>query len=109
MMPSGKMHIGHKMIVDQLIWYQKKGADIYIPIADMESYSARNIEFDESKELAITEYLTNYIALGLDFNKKNINVYLQSENKLVQNLAYMLGRKVNLNEMKAIYGFFRIN
>ena len=105
MMPSGKMHIGHKMIVDQLIWYQKQGADIYIPIADMESYSARNIEFDESRELAITEYLTNYIALGLDFNQKNINVYLQSENKLVQNLAYMLGRKVNLNEMKAIYGF----
>ena len=84
MMPSGKMHIGHKMIVDQLIWYQKQGADIYIPIADMESYSARNIEFDESRELAITEYLTNYIALGLDFNKKNINVYLQSENKLVK-------------------------
>ena len=105
MMPSGKMHIGHKMIVDQLIWYQKQGADIYIPIADMESYSARNIEFDESRELAITEYLTNYIALGLDFNKENINVYLQSENKLVQNLAYMLGRKVNLNEMEAIYGF----
>jgi len=24
MMPSGKMHIGHKMVVDQLIWYQKR-------------------------------------------------------------------------------------
>ena len=81
MMPSGKMHIGHKMIVDQLIWYQKKGADIYIPIADMESYSARGVEFDESRELAITEYLTNYIALGLDFKNKNIHTYLQSENK----------------------------
>ncbi len=46
MMPSGKMHIGHKMIVDQLIWYQNKGADIYIPIADMESYSARGVEFE---------------------------------------------------------------
>ncbi len=105
MMPSGKMHIGHKMIVDQLIWYQKKGADIYIPIADMESYSARGVEFDDSRELAITEYLTNYIALGLDFRKKNIHTYLQSENKTVQNLAYILGRRVNLNEMKAIYGF----
>ena len=105
MMPSGKMHIGHKMIVDQLIWYQKQGADIYIPIADMESYSARGVEFDDSRELAITEYLTNYIALGLDFRGKNIHIYLQSENKTVQNLAYLLGRRVNLNEMKAIYGF----
>ncbi len=105
MMPSGKMHIGHKMIVDQLIWYQKQGADIYIPIADMESYSARSIDFKESKELAITEYLTNYIALGLDFKKKNIHTYLQSENKIVQDLAYILGRRVSLNEMKAIYGF----
>lgn len=105
MMPSGKMHIGHKMIVDQLVWYQKEGADIYIPIADMESYSARDIDFEESRKLAVSEYITNYIALGLDFTKKNVHTYLQSENKTVQNLAYLLGRKVNLNEMKAIYGF----
>jgi len=105
MMPSGKMHIGHKMIVDQLVWYQKKGADIYIPIADLESYSAREIEFEESRKLAVSEYITNYIALGLDFTKKNVHVYLQSENKIVQDLAYILGRRVNLNEMKAIYGF----
>lgn len=70
MMPSGKMHIGHKMIVDQLVWYQEKGADIYIPIADLESYSAREIEFEESRKLAVSEYITNYIALGLDFTKE---------------------------------------
>ena len=105
MMPSGKMHIGHKMIVDQLVWYQKHGADIFIPIADMESFSARDIEFKESRELAIVEYLTNYIALGLDFKQKNIHCYLQSENETVQSLAYLTGKRVNLNEMKAIYGF----
>jgi tryptophanyl-tRNA synthetase len=105
MMPSGKMHIGHKMIVDQIIWYQKKGADIYIPIADMEAYSARGVSFEESRKLAISEYLTNYIALGVDFKKKNISVYLQSENKTVEDLAYILAKKVTFNEMKAIYGF----
>ena len=36
----------------------------------MESYSARDIEFDESRELAITEYLTNYIALGWILERK---------------------------------------
>lgn len=105
MMPSGKMHIGHKMIVDQLIWYQKNGAEIYIPIADMESYSARGVNFETSRQLAITEYITNYIALGLDFKNKDFHIYLQSENKIVGDLAYKLARKVNLSEMKAIYGF----
>ncbi len=105
MMPSGNMHIGHKMIVDQLIWYQKNGADIYIPIADMESYSARGIDFESSRKLAITEYITNYLALGLDFKASNVRVYLQSKNRTVQDLAYELAKKVNFNEMKAIYGF----
>ncbi|MGC9516912.1 MAG: tryptophan--tRNA ligase [Methanomicrobiales archaeon] len=105
MMPSGKMHIGHKMVVDQLIWYQHSGADIYIPIADMESYSARGVDFKTSKELAINEYIANYIALGLNLEESNIHVYLQSKNKMVGDLAYILSKKVNYNEMKAIYGF----
>ena len=33
MMPSGQMHIGHKMVVDQLKWYQDLGAMISLPIA----------------------------------------------------------------------------
>ncbi|MCK9151748.1 tryptophan--tRNA ligase [Methanobacterium alcaliphilum] len=105
MMPSGKMHIGHKMIVDQLVWYDDHGADIYIPIADMESYSARGVDFETAKELAINEYITNYLALGLNLEKKNIHVYLQSKNPAVEDLAYILGKRVNFNEMKAIYGF----
>ncbi|HEY0196649.1 MAG TPA: tryptophan--tRNA ligase [Methanobacterium sp.] len=105
MMPSGKMHIGHKMVVDQLIWYQEKGAEIHIPIADMESYSARGVDFETSRKLAVNEYITNYIALGLDFEDKNFHIYLQSENKTVEDLAYKLAKKVNLSELKAIYGF----
>jgi tryptophanyl-tRNA synthetase len=105
MMPSGKMHIGHKMIVDQLVWYQEKGAEIYIPIADMEAYSARSIEFEDSRKPAIEEYITNYIALGLDPKNKDLHIYLQSENKMVSDLAYKMARRVNINEMKAIYGF----
>lgn len=105
MMPSGKMHIGHKMVVDQLIWYQKKGAEIYIPIADMESYSARGVDFETSRKLAISEYISNYIALGLDLKNKQLSIYLQSENKKMAHLAYLLARKVNFSEMKAIYGF----
>ncbi|KZX16986.1 tryptophan--tRNA ligase [Methanobrevibacter filiformis] len=105
MMPSGKMHIGHKMIVDQLNWYFKNGGKLSIAIADMESYAARGIPFDEAREIAINEYLVNYIALGLDLTNDNINVYLQSKNEILKDLAFTLSKKVNFSEMRAIYGF----
>lgn len=105
MMPSGKMHVGHKMVVDQLKWYDSLGATLSLPIADMEAYAARGMESEESKKLAIDEYLSNYIALGLDLRKNNIHVYLQSEFEELKNLAFELSKKVTFNEMKAIYGF----
>lgn len=105
MMPSGKMHIGHKMVVDQLKWYQNKGAQLFLPIADMESYAARGMSFKEAREIAINEYLTNYIALGLDLTKDNVKVYLQSQNKLLNDLTFKASKKTNFNELKAIYGF----
>lgn len=105
MMPSGKMHIGHKIVVDQLKWYFKKGGNLSLPIADMESYGARSIDFDKAKEMAITEYLSNYIALGLDLTDENVLVYLQSQHDPVKDLAFELSKKTNFNELKAIYGF----
>jgi len=105
MMPSGKMHIGHKMVVDQLKWYLDKGAKLSLPIADMESYGARGMGFNQAKDLAITEYLSNYIALGLDLTDKDVLIYLQSQHNPVKNLAFELSKKTNFNELKAIYGF----
>ena len=103
MMPSGKMHFGHKMIVDQLLYYQNYNTEIYIPIADLEAYWARGMDFETTKKLAVEEYITNYIALGLNPNK--INVYLQSKNETVKDLAMKLAKRVNFSEMRAIYGF----
>ena len=105
MMPSGQMHIGHKMVVDQLIWYQEKGAMLSLPIADLESYAARGMSFEEGRRIAVDEYLTNWIALGLDLERDNVNVYLQSQNKLLQDLAFKASSKTNFNQLKAIYGF----
>jgi tryptophanyl-tRNA synthetase len=105
MMPSGRMHIGHKMVVDQLKWYQKKKSDIYLSIADMEAYAARGIDKQQSWNLAINEYIVNYIALGLDVTKDNFHLYLQSENDSVKDLAYTIGRKVTFSQMRSIYGF----
>lgn len=105
MMPSGRMHIGHKMVVDQLKWYQQKNADIYLSIADMEAYAARGISKEKSRQLALDEYIVNYIALGLDVTRDNFHLYLQSENEDVKDLAYKLGKKVTFSQMRSIYGF----
>ncbi|KXB07943.1 tryptophanyl-tRNA synthetase, partial [candidate division MSBL1 archaeon SCGC-AAA382N08] len=101
--PSGKMHLGHKLVVDQLIWYQTHGAKIYLCVADLESHITRDLSFKEAREFANDEYLTNYQALGLDLEE--CHVYFQSQSDAVQKLAYTLGKKVNFSELRAIYGF----
>ena len=103
LMPSGRMHLGHKMVIDQLVWYQGRGTEIFLCVADMEAYSARGISFEEAMRFAVEEYLTNYEALGL--NLKRCHVYFQSRSQTVQRLAYSLARRVNFSEMRAIYGF----
>jgi len=103
LMPSGKMHFGHKLVIDELIWYQKKKADIFLCVADLEAYSARGLSFEESKKFAAEEYLANYQALGLDIKK--CRVYFQSTSSVVRDLGFILSRKVNFSMMRAIYGF----
>lgn len=103
LMPSGKMHIGHKIVVDQLIWYLEHGAEIYLCVADLESHITRDLSLEDARKFAIEEYFTNYQALGLDLEK--CHVYFQSTSDSVQRLAYKLGKKVNFSELRAIYGF----
>lgn len=103
LMPSGKMHLGHKLVIDQLIWYQKRRAKIYLCVADLEAYSARGVSFEDSRRYAVEEYLANYFALGLDLKK--CKVYFQSKSDAVQHLGFILSKKVTFSEMRAIYGF----
>ncbi len=103
LMPSGKMHLGHKTLIDQIVYYQTLGADIFIAVADIESFATRNIPLDKAREVAINEYITTYIALGLKPEKTQL--YFQSGRGAVKDLGYLLSRKVNWSTMKAIYGF----
>lgn len=103
LMPSGRMHLGHKMVIDEVMYYQSLGADIYIAVADIEAYATRGFTLEETKELAVNEYIANYIALGLDL--KSCHLYFQSKNQDVKDLAFLLGKKVNWSQMVATYGF----
>ncbi len=103
LMPSGKMHLGHKMVIDEVIYYQQLGADINIAVADIESYGTRGYTLEETKNYALNEYIKNYIALGLE--SKKCRIYFQSKNKDVKDLAFLLGKKINWSQMQATYGF----
>ena len=104
LMPSGRMHLGHKMVIDQLVYYQKAmNADIFIAIADVEAYSVRKKGRRDVIETALNEYIPNYLALGLDPEKTVI--YFQSSYRLeYYRLIQLFSRKVTLAEMQAIYG-----
>ncbi len=103
LMPSGRMHLGHKMVMDQCVAHQAEGADITIAIADYEAVAARGLTIAQARQLARDEYVHNYLALGLDPDKATI--YFQTENRRVRDLADDFARKVNLSQMQALYGF----
>lgn len=109
LMPTGKFHIGHMILAQQMIFYQELGAKIYIAVADIEAYHARNQSLDESKKNAIEEYIKNYIALGL--KPKNCEIYFQSKrskdstkSNAYYRLQNLLPKYSTFNEFKAVYG-----
>jgi tryptophanyl-tRNA synthetase len=109
LMPTGKFHLGHLILFQQILFYQKLGAKVYIAVADVEAYNARGQSLEESRKIAIEQYLTNYIALGLKV--ENCEIYFQSErnsNAKKSNSYYrlqnLLAKYVTFNEFKAIYG-----
>lgn len=109
LMPTGKFHLGHMILAQQMIFYQKLGAKIYIAVADLEAYNARGQSLEESRKIATEQYIPNYIALGL--KPENCEIYFQSErskNAEKSNAYYvlqnLLARYATFNEFKAVYG-----
>ncbi|MHC1635747.1 MAG: tryptophan--tRNA ligase [Candidatus Methanospirareceae archaeon] len=103
-MPSGKLHFGGKMVMDEIIWHQRMGGDAFVCIADMEAHSARGVSWEKCKEIGIKEYVLSLIALGFEVGERG-HIYFQSENRRLQDLAFELGCEVNFSEISAIYGF----
>jgi len=103
LMPSGQMHLGHSMVVEQARWFQEQGGDVTIAVADLESQATRGVSLAKGRTVALEEYISHYAALGLDPAKTN--VYFQSTRPVVQRLGFQLGKRTNLSEFEAIYGF----
>ncbi|KSW12689.1 tryptophan--tRNA ligase [Pyrodictium occultum] len=103
-MPSGRFHFGHKMVADQIIYYQKLGFEIFIVIADAEAYAVRKLDRRKVIETGLYEYVANLIALGLEKNR-HTHIYFQTNYETpYYRLIQMFSRKITMAEMEAIYG-----
>ena len=103
LMPSGRMHLGHSMVIEQVKWFQNQGADVTIAVADLEAHATRGMSLDDCRTTALKEYVLNYAALGLESD--SASVYFQSRRPVVQRIGFTLGKRTTLSEMESIYGF----
>ncbi|MFB6241367.1 MAG: tryptophan--tRNA ligase, partial [Candidatus Nanosalina sp.] len=102
-MPSGLFHFGHKIVVDQVLMYQEMGAEVTLTAADIEAHNTRDMSLEKARELVIDQYLTNYVALGLDL--ENTDFYFQSQGgNDYHTRSKLFSRHLTQNEVEATYG-----
>lgn len=99
---SEKIHLGTKMVIENVRYFQEHGAKTFVLVADLEAAAARGVPLEEGRKRALEYQIPAYIALGL--NPKKTIFYFQSENKEVMNFAYEAAKKITLNEFRAVYG-----
>jgi len=98
-MPSGLPHLGHLMVMKEVVWHVQQGGNGYVAVADREAHAVRGISWEKCREYG-KEYLKALYALGFEGT-----TYYQSKNDRLKDLAFEASTKVNFSEMTAIYGF----
>jgi tryptophanyl-tRNA synthetase len=98
-MPSGHPHLGHLMVMKEVVWHVQQGGNGYITIADREAHAVRGLSWEKCNEFG-KEYLACLCALGFEGT-----TFFQSRNNRLKDLAFEAATKVNFSELTAIYGF----
>ena len=102
-MPSGDLHLGHKMLMDQLAAHQQSGADLHLALADFEAMAARGFTQEKARRVALDQYVLNALALGVV--PDTAQFYFQTRRHRVNTLAHRFAQKVNWSQLSALYGF----
>lgn len=99
-----KIHFGHKCIIDQMVWYQKMGGDVFIVLSDLESWFWDRTSIKDSVKNA-TEYILNYLALGIQIGR--CQIYSQWARKEVICLGLSFSEGVDCAEVKNYFNDFK--
>lgn len=106
--PSLPLHLGHKVLFDLLLYLQKLGADIFIPITNDESYLDGKVSsLAESKRIAYEEIIPSIIAFGFDPQKTKI--FVLSDYPDIYNFAIQISRQVTNSQIASVFGETALN
>jgi len=101
---SGTLHLGHKVVFDTNLYFQKKyNLPVFIPISDDESYVAGKISTQEQALKNAIELAKELLAYG--FDPKKTYFIIDQIYTDIYNFAIKLSKKINLSEIKATYGY----
>jgi tryptophanyl-tRNA synthetase len=101
--PSSPLHLGHKVLFDLLLYLQKLGADIFIPITNDESYLDGKVQsLAESRKIAYEEIIPSIIAFG--FDPKKTKIFVLSDYPDIYNLAVHISRNVTNKYVSTVFG-----
>jgi tryptophanyl-tRNA synthetase len=103
--PSGPYHFGHKLTSSAVNFFQKNGAQVFVPVADIECDMDTKLSKEDYMYWA-ADNLLDWGANGIDLDAAH--VYLQSEEFRVSTLAYLLGRSLSFESAADIYGFDKL-
>ncbi|NLX49542.1 MAG: tryptophan--tRNA ligase [Methanospirillum sp.] len=98
-MPSGRPHLGHLLVMREVVWHVRQGGHGMIAIADREAHAVRGTTWDDCERYG-RDYLAALYALGFTGE-----VYFQSRNNALKDLAFEAATRVNFSALTAIYGF----
>jgi tryptophanyl-tRNA synthetase len=102
--PSGRLHFGNKLFLDQALWFQQNGAEVFIPISNEETYVFKKAQtIEQATKNAISTVIPNIIALGFDPEKTHI--FISTQTPKIYELAMTLSAKLTVSTLNAIFGF----
>ena len=102
--PSGHLHLGNKLFLDQALFFQKLGGEVFIPVSNDETYVFRKTDdLDKATKNAEENIIPEIIALG--FDPKHTHFFISTQDTRVYELAVKLSTKTTFSTIKAIFGF----
>lgn len=101
--PSSPLHLGHKVMLDLLLFLQKLGGNIFIPITNDESYvDGKTKSLSESRRIAYEEIIPSIISFG--FNPEKTKLFVLSDYPDIYNLAINISKNVTNKYVSTVFG-----
>lgn len=102
--PSGQLHMGHKVVFDCNLFFQKQyKMKVFIPLSDDESLVSRKVENRMDAVENSVMLIRSMLAYGFDPDLTKI--ILDYNYPEIFNIAIELASKVTYSEVQAIYGY----